>query len=121
MSLRCIAALAAEPELGRHLVEIRRLIGRAQDSTDAGRYRASRELVAQALALAEEREHREHELVRALLPKIYGLQGFNAHKLGDPAEARRLTTLALDASKTMEDVDGIRIYGANLEHLAQQA
>jgi hypothetical protein len=38
MSLRVIRALHAEPERGQRLLGVRRLIARAQDSADAGRY-----------------------------------------------------------------------------------
>jgi tetratricopeptide (TPR) repeat protein len=113
MSLRVIQALDAEPERGQRLLDVRRLIARAQDSADAGRYHASINMLSQALSVIQSQN--DDELFRALLPKIYGLLGFNEYKLGNSAKAREHSALALKESETIGDMDGVRIYTANLE------
>jgi tetratricopeptide (TPR) repeat protein len=112
MSLRTIQALDTDPERGQLLLDVRRLIARAQDSADAGRYQASIHLLSQALSVIQKQN--ENEPFRALLPKIYGLFGFNEYKLGNTAEAREHTALALKEAETAGDADGVRIYSANL-------
>ena len=114
-SLRVIHALHAEPERGQRLLALRRLIARAQDAADLGRYHASLELSLQAAAATD--SNSGDEVVRALLPKISGLIGFNQYKLGNATEARSHTAAALEQSRAVGDVDGIRIYTANLAAL----
>jgi tetratricopeptide (TPR) repeat protein len=113
MSLRVIQALKTEPELGHRLLDVRRLIVRAQDSTDAGRYQASINLLSQALSVSQSLNN--NQLFRALLPKIYGLLGFNEYKLRNAAKAREHNAVALKEAETIGDADGVRIYTANLE------
>jgi len=113
MSLRAIRALETDPELGQRLLATRRLVAEAQDSADAGRYQASLGKLVQSLSLIGEEP--EGDLFQALLPKIYGLRGFNEYKLGNAAEARESTGRALRASEAAGDVEGVRIYAANLE------
>ena len=113
MSLRVIQVLDADPERGQRLLDVRRLILRAQNSADAGRYLASIDLLSQALSIMQTQN--EDELFRAMLPKINGLLGFNEYKLGDKVKAREHIALALNHAKTIGDVDGVRIYSANLE------
>jgi len=118
MSLRVIRALHADPERGERLIDVRRLVAQAQDLTDTGRYQASINLLSQALSTIENQN--EDELLRALLPKIHGLLGFNEYKLGDTQKAEEHTALARKESETLGDVDGIRIYSANLDWMLQK-
>jgi tetratricopeptide (TPR) repeat protein len=115
VSLRAILVLDAEPERGRRLLDMRRLVARAQDLADGGRYQASIDLLHQALAVMQ--DHGGDELFRALLPKMYGLLGFNEYKLGDKAKAREHSALALKSSEAAGDAEGVRIYTANLDTL----
>lgn len=113
MSLQAIHALDAEPACGQRLLDLRRLVVRAQDSTDSGRYQAGIELLYKALSLIQS-QHNDRRF-QALLPKVYGLLGFDEYKLGGTAKAREYTARALKESETIEDMDGVRIYAANLE------
>lgn len=113
MSLQAIQALHAEPERGRHLLHARGLIAQAQDLADAGRYQASKQKLSQALSVIQSQN--DDKIFRALLPKVYGLLGFNEYKLGNASKARERTSLALKESETIGDAHGVRIYTANLE------
>ena len=113
MVLRVIQALRADPERGRRLIDVRRLVAQAQDLTDTGRYLASINLLSQALSTIQDQN--EDELLRALLPKVHGLLGFDEYKLGNTEKAEEHTALARKESEALGDTDGIRIYSANLE------
>ncbi len=113
MSLHVIQALNTEPELGQRLLGVRQLIARAQDLADSGCYQASINKLSQALSVIQSQSN--SELFRALLPKTYGLLGFNEYKLGNVERAREFSTLALNESEAIGDVDGVRIYTVNLE------
>jgi tetratricopeptide (TPR) repeat protein len=115
MALRVVQALDTEPENGQRLLDVRRLVARAQDATDAGRYQASTDKLSEALSALQ--DHGESELFRALLPKVHGLLGFNAFKLGRTAKAREHCALALEAAQTNGDSEGVRIYAANIESI----
>ena len=118
-SLRVVQAVLTDPERGERILTTRRLIARAQTATDGGRYRASLDLLSQAEAAGADAG--EDELVQALQPKIAGLRGFNEHRLGDAASARRHTTDALERSRATGDLEGVRIYTANLAALDEPA
>jgi tetratricopeptide (TPR) repeat protein len=111
--LRVIDALHTDPERGRRLIAARRLVAQAQDLTDTGRYQASINLLSQADFIIQSQG--EDELLRALLPKIHGLLGFDEYKLGHTGKAEEYTALAQQESAALGDTDGIRIYSANLE------
>jgi hypothetical protein len=66
-----------------------------------------------ALDVVQSQSH--DELFRVLLPKIYGLLGLNEFKLGNAAKAREHTAVALRESEIVRDLDGVRIYTANLK------
>jgi hypothetical protein len=114
-SLRLIARLEREPARAERLLDVRRLICRAQDAADAGRYGVSLGVLSGVLpALTAERDD---EAFRALLPKCYGLTGFNEHRLGNKARAREQIALALQSAKDCSDRDGVRIYTVSLQTL----
>jgi hypothetical protein len=113
MSLRLIRVLDVDPDRGHRLLEVHRLVGRAQDSADAGRYQASITTLSAALSTIQASDN--DELLQPLLPKVYGLLGFDEHKLGHPAQAREHIALALRESEAMGDADGVRVYSAGLE------
>jgi hypothetical protein len=114
-ALRVVHAMSTDPARGQRLLAMRRLVTRAQDAADGGRYRASLELLSQAETIAADAA--DDDLVQALQPKILGLRGFNEHRLGDAASARRHTSSALQQSRSIGDLEGVRIYTANLEAL----
>ena len=107
-----IRALDRDPDRGQRLLALRRQIARAQDSADAGRYRAS--IATLAACRADVQAQADDALVRAHLPKVLGLLGSNEHRLGNPARARELTALALREATAVGDPEAIRIYAANL-------
>lgn len=114
-SLRLIARLKVDPERVQRLLEIRRLICRAQDAADAGRYDVSLKVLGGVLpALAADDSHEEF---RALLPKAHGLIGFNEYRSGNIDRAREHTALALQSAKDLGDLDGVRIYTFSLQTL----
>jgi len=112
-SLRLIQVMKADPERGRRLSEVRRLVVRAQVSADAGRYRASMNWLTRALS--EIGSEGDDEGARALLPKIHGLMGFAEYRLGKVDKARESTALALKEAEDVGDSEGVRVYAANLE------
>jgi len=112
MVVQAIRALHEEPDRGRRLADVRRLVSRAQDAADGGRYKASLEEVSRVLAMIESAG--EDQLLHALVPKVLGLMGFNEHKLGMSEEALDHTEAALELSRELGDVEGIRIYSANV-------
>lgn len=118
-SLRLIAAIEDEPERGSRVLELRRIITRAQDAADAGRYQASLDALDAALEMSSVTDG--DPLVDALMPKIFGLQGFNHFKLGDADQARRHTASALERARAVGDAEGVRIYTAGLEALDRTA
>jgi hypothetical protein len=113
VSLQAINILEADPERGKRLLNLRRLIVRAQDSADAGRYQASLTQLSDAVSIIE--SDSSDNLFESLKPKVYGLLGFNEYKLTNVTKAREHTALALERSKKLGDVEGIRIYSSNLE------
>jgi tetratricopeptide (TPR) repeat protein len=118
-SLRLIAAIEHDPERGNRVLELRRIVVRAQDAADAGRYRASLDALDAALEMSSTGDG--DPLVEALLPKIFGLRGFNHLKLGQAEQASRHTTSALEHARGLGDSEGVRIYSANLEALDREA
>lgn len=115
MSLRVIDALANAPEAGQRAVEIRRLVARAQDAADAGRYEASRHRLVEALSVIEKQP--ADRLMAALSPKVLGLMGFDEYRLGNEERARECTALALAAAEAVGDIESARVYRANLDAL----
>lgn len=115
MSLRTLALLRDDAERGQRLLRIRRLLARAQQSADAGRYAASKQTLVEALALLE--ADGTHELFEAHMPKAYGLLGFNEWRLGDAEAARAHTATALEKSRRAGDAEGVRIYTESLAAL----
>ena len=116
VSQRLIRALALEPERAQPILAARRLIARAQDSADAGRYRACLDQLKEASAIVDAAG--TDELALALRPKLNGLRGFAEFKLGLHAEAREHTVVALETSRLNADAEGVRIYTANLEAMS---
>jgi hypothetical protein len=115
MSLRVIDALANAPEQGQRAVQVRRLVTRAQDAADAGRYEASRQRLAEALSVID--GYPGDALLGALLPKALGLMGFDEHRLGNAGRARECTARALAGAEAVGDFESLRVYRANLEAL----
>lgn len=115
MSLRVIDALANAPAQGQRAVQVRRLVARAQDAADAGRYEASRQRLAEALSVIE--GHPGDALLAALSPKVLGLMGFDEHRLGNAARARECTARALTGAEAVGDMESVRVYRANLDAL----
>jgi tetratricopeptide (TPR) repeat protein len=114
-SLRLIARLKTGPERAERLLGIRRLICRAQDAADAGRYGVSLSILSGVLpALTDDGDDGGF---RALLPKVHGLIGYNEHRLGNKARAREQIALALQSAKDFGDLDGVRIYTVSLQTL----
>ena len=117
-SLRLIAAIDHDPERGNRVLQLRRIVVRAQDAADAGRYRASLEALDAAVEMHSTAD--SDPLVEALMPKIIGLRAFNHLKLGQADQARRHTTSALERARALGDSEGVRIYSANLEVLDRE-
>lgn len=115
MSLRVIDALAIAPDSGQRALQVRRLVVRAQEAADAGRYEISRHRLVEALSVIE--GHPGDALLAALSPKVLGLMGFDEHRLGNAARARECTTRAIAGAEAVGDIESVRVYRANLDAL----
>lgn len=114
-NLRMMAAdeLVSSPqESGGSLLETRVTIAQAQKLSDEAEFEKSNEML---LPLAGTNVPRS---VSEFQGKIWGLLGLNFYRLGDFVQAQHFTQMAFDHCKKFQDVDGIRIYSANLEQIA---
>jgi hypothetical protein len=91
----------------------RERVARAQDLSDATRYRASIDLLHEVLA--------ELDAGDPLRAKACGLLGLNLYRLGDLPGARRWTAEALEACRRHGDEHGITIYTENLAVIDRRA
>lgn len=107
---------AVDPEAGARLLECRRLIVAAQSASDRFDYAESNQALGDALAIAAAGDDR---LRANFTGKIYGLRGWNHHYLGDDAAARADTEQALAECRAASDLNGVRIYTANLKFLSR--
>jgi hypothetical protein len=110
--MRVIAAAGREDGEGQDLLRLRAAIAAAQALSDAARFAESNATLGALQAQAD---------YAALLPefagKIHGLLGLNCARLGDYAAAREHTAQALEHCRRDADLDGVRIYEANLQHI----
>ena len=114
-SLRLIARLKTDPAGSERLLAMRRLVCRAQDLADAGRYSVSLSVLDGVLP--EVTAGGADEGARALRPKVHGLVGFNEYRLGNKTRAREQIALALQSAKDCSDLDGARIYTVSIQTL----
>jgi hypothetical protein len=116
-NLRVMAAseLASSPQEHREsLVKTRVTIAEAQELSDQAEFEKSN---AMLLLLARPNMSRP---ALEFQGKIWGLLGLNFYRLGDFLQAQRFTRMAFDHCKEFEDGDGVRIYSANMEHIANK-
>lgn len=104
--------------LGRQLARYRERIAYAQDLSDSRRHVASNDVLRELLD-APDGAQAGDQAGKRYLGKIYGLLGLNHFRLGDLAEARRFTELALEECRSRHDLVGERIYAANLEGIGR--
>jgi hypothetical protein len=116
-NLRVMQAFAAAEAPGdasaQHLLAVRAAIAGAQALSDEADFAGSNERLLALLA--------DSDLagVRAEFQgKLWGLLGLNYCALQDVDRARHYTELALQACRQAGDLDGVRIYAANAQHLA---
>jgi hypothetical protein len=83
-----------------------------------GDYAASTEVLS---SIAAEMEGAHGPIVDDYRPKVYGLLGTNAFHLGQPDEAMRFTTHALEDCRRSGDAAGVRAYTENRRVLAVAA
>jgi Arc/MetJ-type ribon-helix-helix transcriptional regulator len=115
-NLRVIDAAAAmsSPDVpGEPQLAIRAAVARAQELSDDAEFELSN---ATLLAMLEDEV--ANESVAGYRAKIWGLLGLNFYRLGDLAQSRRYTELALQNCHNTEDMDGVRVYSANLQQIS---
>lgn len=113
--MKAAAASIEDSEDGKRLLAIRAAIARAQELSDDAEFEKSNDVLATAL--------KDHDGVETMLEfrgKVWGLLGLNFYRLGNFAESRRYTEMALEQCTNAKDQDGIRIYSANLQEIARQ-
>jgi hypothetical protein len=116
-NLRVMAAseVASSPEeQSGSLANARVTIAQAQELSDQAEFEKSN-----AMLLPLARPNMSGPLLE-FQGKVWGLLGLNFYRLGDFLQAQRFTRMAFDHCKESEDGDGVRIYSANLEHIANK-
>jgi hypothetical protein len=90
------------------VMQVRRQIVGAQKFSDEGWYATSNRALMGMLESAEQDALSEYR------SKIFGLLGLNWYRLCDKEKAQHYTELAVAECKCTSDVEGLRIYGSNL-------
>jgi tetratricopeptide (TPR) repeat protein len=111
--LEAIHLPSVDPVAGALLLECRLLIVSAQRASDQFKYDESNALLDRALVLVT----RTDKLRDSFAGKIYGLRGWNEYYLNHQSSAITNTRRALDECIRQQDLDGVRIYTANIAFL----
>jgi tetratricopeptide (TPR) repeat protein len=112
-NLRVLSAAIFAESADQESVRLRRIrsaIARAQDLSDSARFDLSSSVLDEVLndIGADKNAAAEYR------GKVYGLLGLNSYRLGQIESARSYTEKALEECDTTSDVEGIRVYTANL-------
>lgn len=120
--LQALSLVRTAGPAGNRVVRIRRMIDRAQKDADTGWYERSSRILQQVLEdLGHPQGDASDAVIEAYRAKVLGQLGWNAAVQGHFSAARPLTAQALEQARRTEDLDGERIYGANLSEIEAHA